>query len=78
MITVYTAPGCFKCTKTMDIMKKNNVSFASVDLTEDGNQEKLTEFKNKNLLELPIVTNEDGVLWNGGIQIHRVAELAAK
>lgn len=61
-VTVYTTPNCVQCEMTKRQFDKLGVHYAVVDLAE--NPLKVEEFRQKGLLQAPIVTT-DRKVWSG-------------
>lgn len=63
---VYTKPDCVQCVATKRWLDKHGGSYEVRELLESP--EILAEAKEKNILQAPVVTTEDGQMW-GGLQI---------
>jgi glutaredoxin-like protein NrdH len=63
-VTVYTTPSCVQCMSTKRLMDKLGIDYTVEDLTVPKNAAKLAEFKEKGLVQAPIVTT-DTKIWSG-------------
>ncbi|XCB29076.1 glutaredoxin-like protein NrdH [Arcanobacterium hippocoleae] len=61
-ITVYTKPNCVQCNATKRALKKNNLEFAEVDLTQD--EAALATVKALGYQQAPVIF-ADGDHWAG-------------
>ncbi len=61
-ITVYTKPSCVQCTATMRALKKHDLEFTEVDLTEDADA--LATVKALGYQQAPVIF-ADGDHWAG-------------
>lgn len=83
-ITVWTKPSCIQCEATKRTLTTANVPFSEKDLTDPSNQEALDAFKQRGLLQAPIVQSPTGT-WSGfqppklqgAVNAHRTSTPAA-
>lgn len=73
MTTVYTKPACVQCDMTKRYMDKNNISYVTVDITQD--QEALDMILGMGFSSAPVVISDKGS-W-AGFQPDKINLLAA-
>lgn len=61
-VTVYTLPSCVQCDSTKKFMKRNDIEFVEVDLTQDSEAYELV--KSLGYAAAPVVIAGD-VHWSG-------------
>lgn len=62
MITVYTKPSCVQCDQTKRFLDRNNISYSTVDITED--QEAFDKIISLGFKSAPVVIT-DNDSWAG-------------
>jgi len=73
-VTVYGAPGCFRCTQTVRRFQSLGVEPDVVDIT--ANEPAAQELREAGFQELPVVTTGEDY-WTG-FRLDRIREAAAK
>ena len=74
MITVYTKNNCPQCMMTKHFLKDHHMDFEEINV--DDNMEAKQLLIEKNLLQLPVVTNNEE--WISGFQPQRLQQLKEK
>lgn len=57
MIKVYTKPACGACDLTKQFLQRENIPFASVDITQDDDA--MTEIMSRGFKSMPVVSVND-------------------